>query len=182
MTEANSREPGVRDAAAPTDPRGGSAQLRPGLWRTINERYPGSMVSKSAHVPLAPLSKPLSQSRLVMISSSGVHLKVDPPLDVCHPLGDFRFRRVPSNATAADLTIHHLKYPHDDADIDVNVIFPIERLQECVDDGTLGGLVPDFFTFIGYNMDPVRFEQTTARDIARAAADEGADVALLVPA
>jgi D-proline reductase (dithiol) PrdB len=182
MTEANSAMPGTEDATVPADPRGESAQLRPGLWRAINERYPGSMVTKSTYVPLARLSKPVNRSRLVMISSAGVHRKVDPPLDVCHPLGDFQFRRVPSSATAADLTIHHLKYPHDDADLDVNVVFPIERLRECVEDGTLGGLSPDFFTFIGYNMDPERFERTTAQEIARAAADERADVALLVPA
>jgi hypothetical protein len=26
-------------------------KLRPGLWQTINERYPGSMITKSAFVP-----------------------------------------------------------------------------------------------------------------------------------
>ncbi len=52
----------------------------------------------------------------------------DPPLDVRHPFGDFRFCRVPSNSRHEDLTIHQLKYPHDDADVDINVIFPIERL------------------------------------------------------
>lgn len=165
------------------DPRETGAQLRPGLWHTINERYPGSMIEKSDFVPLAQSQKPLSQARLTLISSCGVHCKSDPALDVCHPFGDFRFRRVPSSARHEDLIIHQLKYPHDDADLDINVIFPIERLQELAAEGVLGGLTRNFFSFIGYNMDPERFERTVAHGIADAVAmEEEADVALLVPA
>jgi D-proline reductase (dithiol) PrdB len=183
MTEANNTNVNDPQKSPQPDPREAGAQLRPGLWHTINARYPGSMITKDTYVPLAPLTKPLDQARLVMISSCGVHRKIDRPLDVCHPFGDFGFRRVPSNATPAELTIHQLKYPHDDADIDINVAFPIERLQELVAEGTLGGLTSNFFSFIGYNMDPDRFERTVARDIAEAVAmEEKADLALLVPA
>ena len=121
------------------DPREVGTQLRPGLWHTINERYPGSMIRKESFVPQARLGKPLGASRLTLVSSCGVHLKSDEPLDVCHPFGDFRFTRVPSSAKHDDLIIHQLKYPHDDADLDINVIFPIERLQELFEEGHLGG-------------------------------------------
>jgi len=87
------------------------------------------MIEKSDFVPLAQSRKPLSQARLTLISSCGVHSKSDPALDVCHPFGDFRFRRVPSSARHEDLIIHQLKYPHDDADLDMNIIFPIEGLN-----------------------------------------------------
>lgn len=165
------------------DPRETGHQLRPGLWQTINQRYPGSMITKPDYVPLARSSKLLNRSRVTLISSCGVHLKSDRRMDVCHPFGDFTFRRVPSGAKQSDLIIHQLKYPHDDADLDVNVIFPIERLQELEAEGLIGGLTENFFSFIGYNMDPERFEQTVAADIARAVCEvEHADVALLAPA
>jgi D-proline reductase (dithiol) PrdB len=165
------------------DPRETGQQLRPGLWQTINQRYPGSMITKSEYVPLARLSKPLNQSRVTLISSCGVHMKHDRPMDVCHPFGDFTFRRVLSTAKHPDLIIHQLKYPHDDADLDINVIFPIERLQDLTAEGVIGGLTANFFSFIGYNMDPERFERTVAADIARAVAEEEhADIALLAPA
>jgi len=183
MTEASKAVVDEPAATAPPDPREAGTQLRAGLWQTINERYPGSMVTRDTYVPLARHAKPLAEARLVMISSCGVHLTSDRPLDVCHPFGDFGFRRVPSDAAPADLTIHQLKYPHDDADRDINVVFPIERLQEMVREGALGGLTPNFFSFIGYNMDPKRFERTVVHDIAEAVAtEEHADVALLVPA
>jgi D-proline reductase (dithiol) PrdB len=141
------------------------------------------MIRNESFVPQARLGKPLCASRLTLVSSCGVHVKTDQPLDVCHPFGDFRFVRVPSRAKHDDLIIHQLKYPHDDADLDINVIFPIERLQELVEEGPLGGLTPNFFSFIGYNMDPEKFERTVAEGIAEAVVEEErADCALLAPA
>ena len=96
-------------ALSAADPRAAGTQIRPDLWHTINERYPGSMIRKDGFVPQARLAKPLSASRLTLVSSCGVHLKTDNPLDVCHPFGDFRFLRVPSNAKHNDLIIHQLK-------------------------------------------------------------------------
>ncbi len=157
-------------------------QLRPGLWTTINERYPGSMISKNDFVPLARLRKPLAETRLAFVSSAGVQPRGTMPFDVVHPVGDFSFRRVPSGSTPSDLEIHQIKYPTNGAAKDLNVIFPIERLQELARAGVVGELTPNFFSFIGYNMDPERLERTLAEDIAEQVAAEGADVALLSPA
>ena len=172
-----------KDTSSAADPREVGTQLRPGLWHTINERYPGSMIRNESFEPQARLRKPLGASRLTLVSSCGVHSKTDQPLDVCHPFGDFRFMRVPSGAKRDELIIHQLKYPHDDADLDISIIFPIERLQELVEEGRLGGLTPNFFSFIGYNMDPEKFERTVAEGIAEAVVqEEHADCALLAPA
>lgn len=159
-----------------------SGQLRPGLWATINERYPGSMITKHDVVPLAALSQPLAASRVTFVSSAGVQPHGTLPFDVVHPIGDFSYRRVPSTSSPADLEIHQLKYPTRDAQRDLNVIYPIERLQELAAEGVLGELTPNFFSFIGYNMDPERFERTLAEEIAEAVVAEGAEAALFSPA
>lgn len=157
-------------------------QLRPGLWATVNERYPGSMITKTDFVPLAKLRKPLSESRLTFVSTSGVQPKGTLPFDTVHPVGDYTFRRVPSDSKPADLEIHQLKYPTVGAERDLNVIYPIERLQELVKETIIGELSPNFFSFIGYNMDAERLEQTLAEDIADAVEAEKPDVVLLAPA
>ena len=154
-------------------------QLRPGLWQTVNQRYPGSMITKDDLVPLAPLRRPLSQSRLSFVSTSGVQPRGTLPFDVVHPVGDYTFRRVPSDSSPTELEIHQLKYPTDGAHRDLNVIFPIERLQELRDEGVVGALTRDLFTFIGYNMDPALLERTLAEDLAQAVADEQPDLVLL---
>ena len=163
-------------------PDGAAHQLRPGLWATVNERYPGSMIDKADVVPLAPLRRPLAECRLAFISTSGVQCRGTLPFDTVHPVGDYTFRRVPSRSRVDELEIHQLKYPTVGANRDLNVIFPIERLQELAAEGVIGGLTDNFYTFIGYNMDPERLERTLAEDIAAAVSDEGADIALAAPA
>ncbi len=157
-------------------------QLRPGLWATVNERYPGSMITKSDAIPLARLTRSLATTRLTFVSSAGVQPKGTLPFDVVHPVGDYTFRRVPSTSNPVDLEIHQLKYPTVGAHRDLNVIFPIERLQELAADGVIGGLTPNLFSFIGYNMDRERLERTLAEEIADAVVADGAEAALLCPA
>ena len=159
-----------------------SEQLRPGLWKTVNDRYPGSMITKDDYVPQARLTKRLADCQLTFVSSAGVQPKGTMPFDVVHPVGDYTFRRVPSAARPDDLEIHQLKYPTVGANRDLNVIFPVERLQELAADGLIGGLTPDLFSFIGYNMDPERLERTLAEEMADAVVASGADIALLCPA
>ena len=165
-----------------TAPSSDTRQLRPGLWATINERYPGSMITKEDPVPLARLARPLAAARLTLVSSAGVQPTGSLPFDVVHPVGDYSFRAVPSTAAPAELEIHQLKYPTDGAHRDLNVIFPIERLRELAAEGVVGGLTPDFFSFVGYNMDPERLERTLAEEIAAAVVADGAEAALLAPA
>ena len=165
-----------------TDRSRQSEQLRPGLWDTINERYPRSMVTKHDTVALAPLEKALSAARVGFVSSAGVQPKGAVPFDVVHPVGDYTFRRVPRDTSVADLEIHQIKYPTEGAVRDLNVIFPIERLRDLVTDGTIAGRTDDLFSFIGYNMDPDRFERTLAEELADAVAGEHPDVVLLAPA
>lgn len=158
------------------------AQLRPGLWETINERYPGSMITKDQPVALVRPQKPLSASRLAFVSSAGVQPTGTLPFDVVHPVGDYSYRQVPSTSRPSDLEIHQIKYPTSGANRDLNVIFPIERLQEMAHNGVVAGLTDNFYSFIGYNMDPERLEQTLAEDIAEAVEREHADIVLLAPA
>ena len=61
-----------KTAMSAVDRRDAGTQLRPGLWQTINERYPGSMIRKESFVPQARLAKPVAASRLTLVSSCGV--------------------------------------------------------------------------------------------------------------
>jgi len=158
------------------------SQLRPGLWETVNERYPGSMITNENAIPLAKLEKPLSQCKICFVSTSGVQPKTSLPFDTVHPVGDYTFRRVPSDSQVDDLEIHQLKYPTFGAAEDLNVIFPIERLRDLVQEEQIGGLTENFYTFIGYNMDPQQLETKLAEDIASAVSEEAPDIVIAAPA
>ena len=157
-------------------------QLRPGLWDVVNERYPGSMIHHDDFVPMAHLEKPLSECRLGFVSTSGVQLKGSMPFDVVHPIGDYTFRKVPSGTHPDQLEIHQLKYPTSGANRDLNVVYPIQRLQELGSLGVVGQLTDHFISFIGYNMDPQHLQSTLAENIADAFEEEKADVVLAAPA
>lgn len=171
----------ISDSSNPIEPSPDD-QLRPGLWDVVNDRYPGSMIHHDDFVPLAKLKKPLSECRLGFVSTSGVQLKGSLPFDVVHPIGDYSFRRVPSDTQVDDLEIHQIKYPTEGANRDVNVVYPIERLRELAEEGVVGELTGNFLSFIGYNMDPRHLEKTLAEDIADAFEEEGADIVLAAPA
>lgn len=158
------------------------AQLRPGLWEIVNERYPGSMITKSDRVPLAPLGRPLTECRVALVSSAGVQPSGTMPFDVVHPVGDYSYRLVPSDSRPDELEIHQLKYLTAGANRDINVVFPIERLRELVEEGKIGALTNHFVSFIGYNMDPGRLESTLAEQIADEVVAERADLVLAAPA
>ncbi|TWT26023.1 glycine/sarcosine/betaine reductase selenoprotein B family protein [Planomicrobium sp. CPCC 101110] len=157
-------------------------QLRPEIWSTVNERYPGSMITKEDYVPLSHLTKPLSESKLTFVSTSGVQPVGTMPFDTVHPIGDYTYRKIPSHLKPPELEIHQLKYPTIGANQDINVIFPIERLQELAEEGIIGSLTENLFSFIGYNMDPDKLEHQLAEDIADAVVKDHADIALLSPA
>jgi len=127
-----------------------SKQLRPGLWATINERYRRSMITKDDFVPLAPLAKAAVRMPADLRQLRCVQPKGTMPFDVVHPVGDYSFRRVPSTSRPTDLEIHQDQVSHHGAMRDLNVIFPIERLQELAADRVIGGLTASFFSFIGY--------------------------------
>jgi len=94
-------------------------------------------------IPYTPFAGELAHSKVLLASTSGVHLKSDPPFD---PEGDITYRVIPGDVTPADLRITHTHYDHADADQDVNCVFPLDRLRELVQEGFIGGLTDKHYT------------------------------------
>lgn len=129
------------------------------------------------------MRKPLSESRLTLVTTAGVLLKNQPPFDMVDKFGDPTYRRIPSSAPKADLTIIHNYYNHKDADRDLNIVFPIDLLQEFVEEGKIGSLSSSFFGFMGHITEHHvnTLLENSAPEVARILKEEGVDVALLTP-
>jgi D-proline reductase (dithiol) PrdB len=78
--------------------------------------------------PWATAAGDILQGPVALVTTAGVHLIGQPPFDMDNPEGDASFRAIPSSAPAGALTITHNYYAHRDADSDINVVFPVERL------------------------------------------------------
>ena len=62
---------------------------------------------------------------------------------------------------------------------DLNVIFPIDRLNEMADDGEIGAVAEEHYSFMGA-ADPVTMEKS-ARQVANKMKLEGVDTVFLIP-
>ncbi len=131
------------------------------------------------NAPCAPFTKPLSEAKLALVTTAGLHLRGDAPF----ASGDESYRVIPSSALARDIIQSHASIGFDRAPImrDINVTFPIDRLRELVAHGELGALSGNFYSFMGAQRSPRRIERETGPEVGRLLLDEGADAALLTP-
>ncbi len=100
------------------------------------------------------------------------------------PAGDPSFREIPADALPEDLIITHNYYDHTDADNDVNIMLPIERVQDLKKFGEIGDVNYRHFSFMGH----IRHHHTkfmmdeTAPSAAAAFKSDKVDIVILTPA
>jgi D-proline reductase (dithiol) PrdB len=117
-------------------------------------------------VPFTPYERELSRATVALVTAGGVHQKDQEPFNIADELGDLTFRIIPGDAPAAGLMVTHHHYDHSDADRDINVVFPIDRLRELVGEGFIGGVAREHIGFMGYTMQLKRMYEETAPQIA----------------
>lgn len=99
--------------------------------------------------PLTRLNKPLSECSVTLLTSGGVSLCSVPGFDP-DARNDHRLDVVDDTVGTDDFQIHDSYYDHNDADQDINCVFPIDRLRELAADGTIGAVAPHFWSgFMG---------------------------------
>ena len=132
--------------------------------------------------PLTPMTKPLRECRIAMLTSGGVSRKVDPPFNP-QARNDLRVDAVPKDTAADFFVIHDDYYNHADADRDINCIFPIDRLRELAAAGEIGEVAPHHYSgFMGRTYIRSAVTNEAAPALVRRLRDESVDAFVLVPA
>lgn len=134
--------------------------------------------------PWTPLKKPISKCRVALVTTAGVHLKDQIPFDMKNPDGDPTFREIPSGTPRNRFTITHDYYDHRDADTDLNVVFPLDRLDDLASEGRIAGPAPLHLAFMGHIDGPLveQLVHKTAPEAARLLLKAEADCVILTPA
>ncbi len=106
------------------------------------------------------------ECRVALVSSAGV-ARVGRPFDQQGERddpwwGDPSWRVLPLDVTEADVTFSHLHVDHAPAEEDLDVVLPVRRLRELVDDGIVGEASPRHFSIMGYILDATELVDTTA--------------------
>lgn len=140
-------------------------------WRTIDP------------VPWSPLRKPLASANVALVSTAGMVLPDQEPFDNDRKGGDVSFREVASKAETSTLIDTHRSRSFDHSGIrsDPNLGFPIDRLRELADEGTIGRVNRRHLSFMGSITAPGRLIRDTAPVAAQLLVDDAVDAVLLVP-
>jgi D-proline reductase (dithiol) PrdB len=133
--------------------------------------------------PWTPLRKPLSQAKLALVTSAGLHIRGDKPFIGDPKGGDPSYRMIPSTASAADILQSHVSIGFDHTAIyrDMNVTLPLDRAKELVEKGIVGSLAPNYYSFMGAVRDPRRLLEKTGPEVAKRLTDEGVDLVFITP-
>jgi D-proline reductase (dithiol) PrdB len=121
---------------------------------------------------------PLTQRRVAIISTAGLHRRDDRPFSF-EP-GD-HYRIIPGDIAANDLIMSHVSTNFDRSGFqqDWNIAFPLDRLRELVAEGVIGSLADFHYSFMGAvapsDMEP------SARKMAVFLKNDRVNAVLLVP-
>lgn len=134
-------------------------------------------------VPAARLTRPVTASRVALVTSAGLVAAGETPFDLDLEGGDCSFRTLAGNAVLETLTMHHRSDAYDPAPIagDPNVAFPLDRLRALAADGVIGAVAPRHLSFMGSITMPGQLSAKFAPAAAEVLAGDGVDIALLVP-
>ncbi|MDH3294744.1 MAG: glycine/betaine/sarcosine/D-proline family reductase selenoprotein B [Acidimicrobiia bacterium] len=156
---------------------------------------PNDFPHRYEDVPINAMAKPLAQSRLTLVTSSGHFVDGDDPkpfgvesmtqAEAEARIGEF-LREAPSLSTipvdvdVSQLRVRHGGYPTASMRADHQVGFPLGHLTDLVTDGVIGELNPTAYSFSGA-ASQVRLKKTVAPEWAQRLADDGTEAVLLVP-
>ncbi|WP_083908159.1 glycine/sarcosine/betaine reductase selenoprotein B family protein [Ilumatobacter coccineus] len=125
-----------------------------------------------------PLTKPLSEARVAIVTSAALHR----PDDEKFTQGDTSYRSL--DRADRNLVLGHWSPNFDRTgfQIDVNVVYPIDRLEELADAGVIGEVAPRHYAFAGNQPDTVsELRLDTGPACAADMQADGVDVVILTP-
>jgi len=151
---------------------------------SLAARWGKGLVLNAGKIPWAEPRLPLRQAVVGLVTTGGVHLTTQLPFDMTDSDGDPSFRELPVDIPPESLCITHDYYDHRDAEADLNLVYPVQRLKEMQQAGALGSLHPLAYSLMGH-IDGAHLrvlQEVTAVEIAKRLARAGVDYVLLVPA
>ncbi len=158
------------------------------LPRSLRGYYESRPPKRREPVPWTPLAKPLSESKVALVTTAGINVKgVEPPFDTerekREPMwGDPTFRRIPRDVKQEQIGTSHLHINNRDIEIDVNIELPVHRFLELEVAGRIGSLADTNYSFMGYMPDTTEWEQKYGPEAAALMKEEEVDAVLVTPA
>lgn len=122
-------------------------------------------------------AKPLSKMRVAMISSAGIH----PRGEQNFAGGESGYRTIPADTKPENIVMSHVSVNFDRTGFqqDINTVFPMEHLTQLAQDGTIGSVAPDHYSFMGATAPDAMEDE--ARALAKKLRANKVDAVVLLP-
>ena len=142
--------------------------------RAMVGRIPAPDIETAA----ATTPPPLNEAKVAIVTTAGMRPSGD--VTIWQPT-DGSFTRLPRSTR--DMQLSHFSPNFDRAGVaqDLNVVFPIDRLEELVAEGTIGELADTNLSFMSAQFDMSTIIQDTGPAAAQELIDQEVDVVLLTP-
>jgi D-proline reductase (dithiol) PrdB len=129
--------------------------------------------------PFTPMTKLLAESKLALVTTAGLHVRGDAPFNN----NDQSYRVIPAITPVRDIVQSHTSIGFDRTAFmrDINISFPVNRLNELAAQGVVGSLSTDFYSFMGALRNPRKVVEKAGPEVARLLIEDGVDVVLLTP-
>src|SRR2546421_9130924 len=131
------------------------------------------MVMSKRCIPYTPRFRESKESVFALVTTTGVHLLDQEP----YVEDDNSWRLISDDAQSSQLMVTH---DHHDADQDINVVFPIDRLRELAVEGIIGG-VSDKHLGFGFTQNLRDVYERAAPEMAKLIMHSKADGVMLPP-
>lgn len=143
--------------------------------------------AKHQTTPWTPMTRPLNQSRVALISTAGIARADDVPFDQegerQNPWwGDPSYLVVPRESTEEDCKLYHMHIDCQTGEKDLDVFLPLRRLDELVKDGIVGESAASHYSIMGYQLCTDTLENETAPAMLNQLKSESVDAVVLIPA
>ncbi|MEL7654951.1 MAG: glycine/sarcosine/betaine reductase selenoprotein B family protein [Bacillota bacterium] len=150
-------------------------------YESVFQWHDNFVFTPNKNINWAETKKPMSEWKVGLVSSCGVHLRSQKPFETDATEGDWSYREIPADTDPKDLMITDSHYDHSDADSDINCMYPIVSLRELKKEGVIGSLANTLYGFMGFVPIPKYLIADTAPQVAKKLVDEKVDVVLLTP-
>ena len=146
----------------------------------VRKKYPSFEYTIFSDTPITPLSKPLNECKLALLTTGGLHLRTASPFDTKHKEGDCSYRMLPGDMEHKDILVSHESYDHQFINEDINCVFPIDRMREYVKKGTIKSLSEEHYSFMGHIYVTDKLLENAGK-VGKRLKELGVDIALLTP-
>ena len=128
--------------------------------------------------PWVAPAKDLSELRIALITTAGLHLRDNPAFD----FADASFRPIAGDEDANNLIMTHSSVNFDRSGFaeDVNLVFPIDRFRELAAANKIDSLASIHYSFMGAGLEPAAYEQTAVQ-VAELLKQDRVDAVFLTP-